>query len=46
MAQRFAWLEEMLELLRPQMPQLLANRERAADRQYAGQVKKTGAGRG
>ncbi|MGD0463513.1 MAG: hypothetical protein ABSB74_13595 [Tepidisphaeraceae bacterium] len=33
-AQRFAWLEAMLELLRPQMPQLLKARENDPDRKY------------
>lgn len=34
MAERFAWLEEMLELLEPRMPELLRNRELDAGRQY------------
>jgi hypothetical protein len=33
-AQRFAWLEEMLEMLRPQMPELLKARENDPDRKY------------
>jgi hypothetical protein len=32
--ERFAWLEEMLELLRPRLPELLKARENAPDRQY------------
>lgn len=33
-AQRFAWLEEMLELLKPRMPELLKARENDPARQY------------
>jgi hypothetical protein len=33
-AQRFRWLEEMLDLLRPQMMELMKARESAPDRQY------------
>jgi hypothetical protein len=33
-AQRFAWLEEMIELLRPRMVELLKSRENDPARQY------------
>ena len=35
-AQRFKWLMDMLELLRPQMPELLKNRELLEARWCAG----------
>ena len=33
-AERFQWLEEMLVMLRPQMPTLIANRQRSLERHY------------